>query len=41
MRTDLFDHALKERLAAEAPLAVRMRPRMLDEFVWIACRSEG
>ncbi|MGH2592736.1 MAG: AAA family ATPase [Anaerolineae bacterium] len=30
---DLFDHALKERLATEAPLAARMRPRALDEFV--------
>ena len=30
---DLFDHALKERLAVEAPLAARMRPRSLDEFV--------
>ncbi len=31
--TDLFDHAMKERLRAEAPLAARMRPRTLDEFV--------
>lgn len=30
---DLFDHALEERLAQEAPLAARMRPRTLDEFV--------
>src|SRR5512137_2644018 len=30
---DLFDHAVKERIAAEAPLAARMRPRTLDEFV--------
>jgi len=30
---DLFDHALKERLATEAPLAARLRPRTLDEFV--------
>jgi putative ATPase len=30
---DLFDHALKERLATEAPLAARMRPRSLDEFI--------
>src|SRR3990172_9163947 len=29
---DLFDHALKQRLATEAPLAARMRPRTLDEF---------
>jgi putative ATPase len=31
--TDLFDHATKQRIAAEAPLAARMRPRTLDEFV--------
>lgn len=30
---DLFDHALQQRLATEAPLAARMRPRTLDEFV--------
>ncbi|MEW6716928.1 MAG: AAA family ATPase [Chloroflexota bacterium] len=30
---DLFDLALKKRLAREAPLAARMRPRTLDEFV--------
>ncbi len=30
---DLFDHALNERMTQEAPLADRMRPRMLDEFV--------
>ncbi len=30
---DLFDHALKERLETEAPLAARMRPRTLDEYV--------
>jgi putative ATPase len=30
---DLFDHALNERMAREAPLAARMRPRSLDEFV--------
>ena len=30
---DLFDHALKQRLTTEAPLAARMRPRTLDEFV--------
>ncbi|MEW6566893.1 MAG: AAA family ATPase [Chloroflexota bacterium] len=29
---DLFDHALKQRLRQEAPLAARMRPRTLDEF---------
>ncbi|MBW8009944.1 MAG: AAA family ATPase [Chloroflexi bacterium] len=31
--TDLFDHAMQERLATEAPLAARMRPRTLDEYV--------
>lgn len=31
--SDLFDHALKQRLSTEAPLAARMRPRTLDEFV--------
>jgi putative ATPase len=30
---DLFDHAMKERIAREAPLAARMRPRTLQEFV--------
>ncbi len=30
---DLFDHAQRERSAREAPLAARMRPRTLDEFV--------
>jgi putative ATPase len=30
---DLFDHALNQRLSQEAPLAARMRPRTLDEFV--------
>jgi putative ATPase len=30
---DLFDHALGERLKTEAPLAARMRPRTLDEYV--------
>jgi len=30
---DLFDHALNERMQHEAPLAARMRPRTLDEFV--------
>lgn len=29
---DLFDHALKQRLRREAPLAARMRPRTLEEF---------
>ena len=31
--SDLFDHAMQERMKSEAPLAARMRPRMLDEFV--------
>ena len=30
---DLFDHARKEQIEREAPLAARMRPRTLDEFV--------
>ena len=30
---DLFEHARREQNAAEAPLAARMRPRTLDEFV--------
>ena len=30
---DLFGHALTERMKSEAPLAERMRPRTLDEFV--------
>ncbi|HSQ21861.1 MAG TPA: replication-associated recombination protein A [Coriobacteriia bacterium] len=30
---DLFDDAAERRLEAEAPLAARMRPRTLDEFV--------
>jgi putative ATPase len=31
--TDLFDHAMQERMRQEAPLAARMRPRTLDEYV--------
>jgi putative ATPase len=31
--TDLFAHARKEQIEREAPLAARMRPRSLDEFV--------
>jgi putative ATPase len=31
--TDLFDHAMKERMQVEAPLAARMRPANLEEFV--------
>jgi len=30
---DLFDHAMQERLKNEAPLAARMRPRTLDEYI--------
>ncbi|NMC78604.1 MAG: AAA family ATPase [Chloroflexi bacterium] len=30
---DLFDHAMQERMTQEAPLAARMRPRVLDEIV--------
>ncbi len=30
---DLFDHAMKKSLASEAPLAARMRPRTLDEYM--------
>ena len=30
---DLFDHAMQQDLQRKAPLAARMRPRTLDEFV--------
>ncbi len=30
--TDLFDHAMQQKLKHEAPLAARMRPRTLDEY---------
>jgi putative ATPase len=30
---DLFDHKAQEKMKKEAPLAARMRPRTLDEFV--------
>ena len=30
---DLFDHSMQEQMAHEAPLAARMRPRTMDEFV--------
>jgi putative ATPase len=30
---DLFDHAMQQRMKTEAPLAARMRPRTLEEFV--------
>ncbi|MBT3314406.1 MAG: AAA family ATPase, partial [Anaerolineae bacterium] len=31
--TDLFDHKMQENLKKEAPLAARMRPRTLDDYV--------
>jgi len=30
---DLFEHSRQEQIQREAPLAARMRPRTLDEFV--------
>lgn len=30
---DLFDHAREQQIEKEAPLAARMRPRTLDEFI--------
>ncbi|MCC6298947.1 MAG: AAA family ATPase [Anaerolineales bacterium] len=30
---DLFDHAMQERMKTEAPLAARMRPRTLEEYI--------
>lgn len=30
---DLFDHAMQERMKSDAPLAARMRPRTLDEYI--------
>jgi putative ATPase len=30
---DLFTHSMQERLKTEAPLAARMRPRNLDEYI--------
>ena len=30
---DLFEHAMQEQMRNEAPLAARMRPRTLDEYV--------
>ena len=33
MSNDLFDHAMHERLKSEAPLAARMRPRTLEEYI--------
>ena len=31
--TDLFDHAMKERMQSESPLAARIRPSCLEEFM--------
>lgn len=31
--SDLFDHAMRERMKQEAPLAARMRPRTLEEYI--------
>jgi putative ATPase len=33
MSDDLFNHAMHEHLKSEAPLAARMRPRTLDEYI--------
>jgi len=30
---DLFDHSLADQLARQAPLAVRMRPKTLDDII--------
>lgn len=30
---DLFDHSLQQQMENEAPLAARMRPRTLDEYI--------
>ena len=30
---DLFDHALQEQMKSETPLAARMRPRSLEEYI--------
>jgi len=30
---DLFDHAMQQRMQTEAPLAARMRPRTLSEYI--------
>ncbi|MBN2115853.1 MAG: replication-associated recombination protein A, partial [Anaerolineales bacterium] len=31
--SDLFDHAMQERMKQETPLAARMRPRSLEKFI--------
>lgn len=33
MKTDLFDKNRQQSVENEAPLAARMRPRTLDEFI--------
>ena len=33
MTANLFDHAMQERMKSEAPLAARMRPRNLEEYI--------
>ena len=33
MKKDLFDYSLEQRMKTDAPLAARMRPRTLDEYV--------
>jgi putative ATPase len=30
---DLFTHAMQDRMKNEAPLAARMRPRAMDEYI--------
>ena len=30
---DLFTHSMQDRMKSEAPLAARMRPRTLDEYI--------
>jgi len=30
---DIFTHAMNDRMRTEAPLAARMRPRNLDEYI--------
>ena len=33
MKKDLFDYSLEQKMKTDAPLAARMRPRTLDEYV--------
>jgi hypothetical protein len=37
----LFTHALENRMRSEAPLAARMRPRTLDDFVGQQANAVG